>query len=68
MSRRIDIGAVERFLEVQGNVLQIIKAYGISITYVCEKAGIPRATFDRKVRAKKLTGEEMLRICKAINK
>lgn len=68
MARRIDIEAVERFIEVQNKVPAIIKAFGMSITYVCEKSGIPRATFDRKVKAKSFTGEEMLKICRAINR
>jgi predicted transcriptional regulator len=67
-SVRINIRIVEDFLSLQKRLPEIIELYGLKHKYIYETAGIPKVTYFRKLKLKSFDGEEMLRICEAINK
>jgi len=65
---RIKASVVTDFLDLQTNLLTILKAYGITQKYVYTSIGMPRATWTMKVKFRRFDGHEMFNIVTVINK
>lgn len=57
---------IERFIEIQNNIDQIIKDSPFKLSYIIEKSGIKKPTFFKKMKEKRFTPEELLVISKTI--
>ena len=64
---KVNAAVVDDFIRLQRELPALIRSYGISVKMICERSGIARATFDRKIKSERFTALEMQRICKAIN-
>ena len=64
---KINVAVVDDFIRLQRELPELIRSYGLSVKRICERSGISRATFDRKVKSKRFTAMEMQKICEAIN-
>ena len=54
--------------ELQRNLPNIIKSYGITVSHICKQANIPRSTYEDKIRKDNAFSlEEMKRIVNVIN-
>jgi predicted transcriptional regulator len=67
-SVRLNRQIIEDFLNLQKKLPQVIQLYGLQHSNIYKAAGISRATYYRKLKTYSFDGEEMLRICDAINK
>ena len=65
---RIDRSIATRFYDVQANLRKYLDYYGISISHLVRNTDIPRTTFERKLRNKSFTAEELLKIIDVINR
>ncbi len=60
------IAEIEKFIEIQNNIDEIIKNSPFKMSYIIEKSGIKKPTFFKKLREKRFTPEELLVISKTI--
>ncbi|MCY0976561.1 hypothetical protein PGH12_05285 [Chryseobacterium wangxinyae] len=60
------IAEIEKFIEIQNNIDEIIKNSPFKLSYIIEKSGIKKPTFFKKLKEKRFTPEELLVISKAI--
>ena len=60
------IAEIEKFIEIQNNIDEILKNSPFKMSYIIEKSGIKKPTFFRKLKEKKFTAEELLVISKTI--
>jgi len=65
---RINEDSIDKFIELQDNLLKIIDEYEIHITSLCKFIRMSPSTFYRKEKAKDFRGDEMRRIAKYINR
>lgn len=55
---------IEKYIEIQNNIDQILKQSPFKISYIIEKTGIKKPTFFKKMKEKRFTSEELLSIAK----
>ncbi|MDQ1095553.1 MULTISPECIES: hypothetical protein [Chryseobacterium] len=60
------IAEIEKFIEIQNNIDQILKNSPFKMSYIIEKSGIKKPTFFKKLKEKRFTPEELLTISKTI--
>ncbi len=60
------IAEIEKFIEIQNNIDEIIKNSPFKLSYIIEKSGIKKPTFFKKLKEKRFTPEELLVISKTI--
>ncbi|WP_294197853.1 hypothetical protein [uncultured Chryseobacterium sp.] len=60
------IAEIEKFIEIQNNIDEIIKNSPFKLSYIIEKSGIKKQTFFKKLKEKRFTPEELLVISKTI--
>jgi len=60
------ISEIEKFIEIQNNIDQILKNSPFKMSYIIEKSGIKKPTFFKKLKEKRFTPEELLIISKTI--
>ncbi|MBT30652.1 hypothetical protein [Chondrinema litorale] len=68
MPHRINTEIAKAFFELQKELPFVIRSYGMTKSYIVRETGIPRTTFDRKIKERKFTADEMIRICEVINR
>lgn len=60
------IAEIEKYIEIQNNINQILKDSPFKISYIIEKTGIKKPTFFKKMKEKRFTSEELLAIAKVM--
>ena len=60
------IAEIEKFIEIQNNIDEILKNSPFKMSYIIEKFGIKKPTFFKKLKEKRFTPEELLVISKTI--
>lgn len=60
------IAEIERYIEVQNSIDEILKNSPFKMSYIIEKSGIKKPTFFKKLKEKRFTPEELLVISKTI--
>jgi len=60
------IAEIEKYIEIQNNIDQILKDSPFKISYIIEKTGIKKPTFFKKMKEKRFTSEELLSIAKVM--
>lgn len=60
------IAEIEKYIEIQNNIDQILKQSPFKISYIIEKTGIKKPTFFKKMKEKRFTSEELLSIAKVM--
>ena len=60
------IAEIEKYIEIQNNINQILKDSPFKMSYIIEKSGIKKPTFFKKLKEKRFTPEELLTISKTI--
>ena len=60
------IAAIEKYIEIQNNIDEILKNSPFKMSYIIEKSGIKKPTFFKKLKEKRFTPEELLVISKTI--
>ncbi|WP_144282912.1 hypothetical protein [Chryseobacterium echinoideorum] len=60
------IAEIEKFIEIQNNIEEILKKSPFKMSYIIEKSGIKKPTFFKKLKEKRFTPEELLIISKTI--
>lgn len=60
------ISEIEKYIEIQNNIDEILKNSPFKISYIIEKSGIKKPTFFKKLKEKRFTPEELLVISKTI--
>jgi hypothetical protein len=60
------IAEIEKFIEIQNNIDEILKNSPFKMSYIIEKSGIKKPTFFKKLKEKRFTPEELLVISKTI--
>lgn len=62
----IMIAEIEKYIEIQNNIDQILKDSPLKMSYIIEKSGIKKPTFFKKMKEKRFTAEELLIIAKNV--
>ncbi len=57
---------IEKYIEIQNNIDEILKNSPFKMSYIIEKSGIKKPTFFKKLKEKRFTPEELLLISKTI--
>jgi predicted transcriptional regulator len=60
------IAEIEKYIEIQNNIDQILKDSPLKMSYIIEKSGIKKPTFFKKLKDKRFTPEELLIIAKNV--
>lgn len=60
------IAEIEKYIEIQNNIDQILKDSPFKMSYIIEKSGIKKPTFFKKLKEKRFTLEELLTISQTI--
>ncbi|KQT17556.1 hypothetical protein ASG31_09140 [Chryseobacterium sp. Leaf404] len=60
------IAEIEKYIEIQNNIDEILKNSPFKMSYIIEKSGIKKPTFFKKLKEKRFTPEELLVISKII--
>ncbi|MBD3906181.1 hypothetical protein NAL32_16140 [Chryseobacterium sp. Ch-15] len=60
------IAEIEKYIEIQNNIDEILKNSPFKMSYIIEKSGIKKPTFFKKLKEKRFTPEELLIISKTI--
>lgn len=63
---KIMIAEIEKFIEIQNNIDEILKNSPFKMSYIIEKSGIKKPTFFKKLKEKRFTPQELLVISKTI--
>lgn len=61
------IAEIEKYIEIQNNIDQILKDSPFKMSYIIEKSGIKKPTFFKKLKEKRFTPNEVLDIAKVLN-
>ena len=61
------IAEIEKFIEIQNNIDQILKNSPVKLSFIIIKSGIKKPTFFKKLKEKRFTPEELLNIAQHIN-
>lgn len=60
------IAEIEKYIEIQNSIDEILKNSPFKMSYIIEKSGIKKPTFFKKLKEKRFTPEELLVISKTI--
>lgn len=60
------IAEIEKYIEIQNSIDEILKNSPFKMSYIIEKSGIKKPTFFKKLKEKRFTPEELLAISKTI--
>lgn len=60
------IAEIEKYIEIQNNIDQILKNSPVKLSFIIEKSGIKKPTFFKKLKDKRFTPEELLIIAKNV--
>jgi len=60
------IAEIQKYIEIQNNIDEILKNSPFKMSYIIEKSGIKKPTFFKKLKEKRFTPEELLIISKTI--
>lgn len=60
------IAEIEKYIEIQNNIDEILRNSPFKMSYIIEKSGIKKPTFFKKLKEKRFTPEELLVISKTI--
>lgn len=60
------IAEIEKYIEIQNNIDEILKNSPFKMSYIIEKSGIKKPTFFKKLKEKRFTPEELLIISRTI--
>lgn len=60
------IAEIQKYIEIQNNIDEILKNSPFKMSYIIEKSGIKKPTFFKKLKEKRFTPEELLVISKTI--
>jgi len=60
------IAEIEKYIEIQNNIDQILKNSPFKTTYIIEKLGLKKPTFFKKLKEKRFTPQELLEIAKVV--
>lgn len=60
------VAEIERYIEIQNSIDEILKNSPFKMSYIIEKSGIKKPTFFKKLKEKRFTPEELLIISKTI--
>lgn len=60
------IAEIEKYIEIQNNIDEILKNSPFKMSYIIERSGIKKPTFFKKLKEKRFTPEELLVISKTI--
>lgn len=60
------IAEIEKYIEIQNSIDEILKNSPFKMSYIIEKSGIKKPTFFKKLKEKRFTPEELLIISKTI--
>ena len=63
---KIMIAEIQKYIEIQNNIDEILKNSPFKMSYIIEKSGIKKPTFFKKLKEKRFTPEELLVISKTI--
>lgn len=61
------IAEIQKFIEIQNNIDQILKNSPVKLSFIIEKSGIKKPTFFKKLKEKRFTPQELLIIAEYIN-
>ena len=61
------IAEIQKYIEIQNNIDQIIKNSPVKLSFIIEKSGIKKPTFFKKLKDKRFTPEELLIIAKYVD-
>jgi hypothetical protein len=57
---------IEKYIEISNNIDEILKNSPFKMSYIIEKSVIKKPTFFKKLKEKRFTPEELLRISKTV--
>ena len=66
-NNKIMIAEIQKFIEIQNNIDQILKNSPVKLSFIIEKSGIKKPTFFKKLKEKRFTPQELLIIAEHIN-
>ena len=61
------IAEIEKYIEIQNNIDQILKNSPVKLSFIIEKSGIKKPTFFKKLKDKRFTPEELLNIAQHVD-
>lgn len=63
---KIMIAEIQKFIEIQNNIDQILKNSPVKLSFIIEKSGIKKPTFFKKLKEKRFTPQELLIIAEHV--
>ncbi|WP_312083903.1 hypothetical protein [Epilithonimonas hominis] len=60
------IAEIQKFIEIQNNIDQILKNSPVKLSFIIEKSGIKKPTFFKKLKEKRFTPQELLIIAEHV--
>ena len=60
------IAEIQKFIEIQNNIDQILKNSPVKLSFIIEKSGIKKPTFFKKLKEKRFTPQELLIIAEYV--
>ena len=61
------IAEIQKYIEIQNNIDQILKNSPVKLSFIIEKSGIKKPTFFKKLKDKRFTPEELLIIAEYVD-
>ena len=65
-NHKIMIAEIQKFIEIQNNIDQILKNSPVKLSFIIEKSGIKKPTFFKKLKEKRFTPQELLIIAEYV--
>lgn len=60
------IAEIEKYIEIQNNIGEILKNSPVKLSFIIEKSGIKKPTFFKKLKEKRFTPQELLIIAHSV--
>ena len=60
------IAEIQKYIEIQNNIDQILKNSPVKLSFIIEKSGIKKPTFFKKLKEKRFTPQELLIIAQNV--
>ncbi|TDX86657.1 hypothetical protein [Epilithonimonas xixisoli] len=61
------IAEIQKYIEIQNNIDEILKNSPVKLSFIIEKSGIKKPTFFKKLKDKRFTPEELLIIAQYVD-
>lgn len=58
---------IQKYIEISNSIDEILKNSPFKLKYIIEKSGISEPTFFRKMREKRFTADELLKIAEVVD-